>query len=157
MRIGFGYDVHRLVENRPLIIGGVTIPYIKGLLGHSDADVLIHAIIDSLFGAAALGDIGTHFPDSDPRYKGICSMDLLKICCQKLRDADFSISNIDTVVVLQQPKLAPHIEDIRQNLSQIMQLDISQVSVKAKTEEKLGFTGDGSGVAAYSVALIKKD
>ena len=157
MRIGFGYDVHRLVENRPLIIGGVTIPYIKGLLGYSDADVLAHAIIDSLFGAAALGDIGTHFPDSDPSYKGVCSMDLLKICCQKLRDADFSISNIDTVVVLQHPKLAPHIEDIRRNLSQIMQLDISQVSVKAKTEEKLGFTGDGSGVAAYSVALIKKD
>ena len=156
MRIGFGYDVHRLVEGRALILGGVEIPYEKGLLGHSDADVLTHAIIDSLFGAAALGDIGTHFPDSDPRYKGACSIKLLEHCCGILRDEGYRIVNIDTSTVIQAPKLAPHVKTIRENIAKAAGINIDQVSIKAKTEEHLGFTGDGSGVKAYSVALIEK-
>ena len=156
MRIGFGYDVHRLTEGRAFILGGVEIPYEKGLLGHSDADVLTHAIIDSLFGAAALGDIGTHFPDTDDRYKGACSIKLLEECCRIIKDAGYRISNIDTTTVAQAPKLAPHIDAIRASLAKAMGIEIDRISVKAKTEERLGFTGDGSGVKAYSVALIEK-
>ena len=156
MRIGFGYDVHRLVENRQLILGGVVLPYEKGLLGHSDADVLTHAVIDALFGAAALGDIGTHFPDTDNAYKGADSIELLQICCSILEENGYSVSNIDSVVVAQAPKLAPYIADIRKNIADAAKIDIGQVSVKAKTEEKLGFTGDGSGMASYAVALIEK-
>ncbi len=156
MRVGFGYDVHRLTDGRPLILGGIEIPYEKGLLGHSDADVLTHAIIDSLFGAAALGDIGTHFPDSDMKYKGACSIDLLKHCCNMLRDAGYEISNIDTVTVAQAPKLAPYVAAIAESIANAAKIDVNKVSVKAKTEENLGFTGDGSGIKAYSVALIKK-
>ena len=156
MRIGFGYDVHRLVEGRPLILGGVTIPYDKGLLGHSDADVLTHAIIDSLFGAAALGDIGTHFPDTDERYKGACSIKLLGHCCNMLNEAGYRIVNIDTSTVIQAPKLAPHISAIRESIALAAGINTDQVSIKAKTEEHLGFTGDGSGVKAYAVTLIEK-
>ena len=156
MRVGFGYDVHRLADDRPLIIGGVEIPYEKGLLGHSDADVLTHAIIDSLFGAAAMGDIGTHFPDTDMKYKGACSIDLLKHCCRIVREQGYEISNIDTVTVAQAPKLAPYVADIRRSIANAANLNETQVSIKAKTEEKLGFTGDGSGIKADSVALIEK-
>ena len=156
MRIGFGYDVHRFTEGRPLILGGVTLPYEKGLLGHSDADVLTHAIIDSLFGAAALGDIGSHFPDTDAKYKGACSIDLLKQCCRELREAGYEISNIDTVTVIQSPKLAPYVSRIQQSIAAAAGIGTDQVSVKAKTEERLGYTRDGSGVKAYSVALVEK-
>lgn len=156
-RIGHGYDVHQLVEGRKLIIGGVDIPYEKGLFGHSDADVLVHAVIDSLFGAAALGDIGTHFPDTSPEYKGADSIELLKASCNILYGRGYSISNIDATVIAQRPKLKPYINDMRKNIADAMGIDIDCVSVKATTEEKLGFTGRMEGISAHCVALINCD
>ena len=155
MRIGQGYDVHRLVEGRKLILGGVDIPYEKGLLGHSDADVLVHAVMDALLGAAAMGDIGKLFPDTDPRYEGADSLTLLREVCARLRDAGFEPGNIDATVIAQAPKLAPHIEAMRRNIAAAAGMDVSRVSVKATTEERLGFTGEGLGIAAQAVALIE--
>ena len=155
MRIGHGYDVHRLTEGRRLILGGVDIPYKVGLLGHSDADVLLHAISDSLLGAAALGDIGKLFPDNDERYKDADSLKLLHQVGIRLRSAGYSISNIDATVIAQAPKLAPHIPLMRSNIARVLGIDVSAVSVKATTEEHLGFTGDGSGIAAHAVCLIE--
>ena len=155
LRIGHGYDVHRLVEGRKLILGGVEIPYEKGLLGHSDADVLVHAVMDALLGAAALGDIGGHFPDSDPRYEGADSLALLREVCRILREAGFEPGNVDATIVAQAPKLAPHIPAMRRNIAAAAAMDISRVSVKATTEERLGFTGEGMGIAAQAVALIE--
>ena len=154
MRIGIGYDMHRLVPDRRLIIGGADIPYEKGLLGHSDADVLAHAIIDALFGAAALGDIGRHFPDTDPKYKGADSMVLLGEACRLIDEAGYSIINIDTNVIIQAPKMAPHIEAIRARLAEVMGVDVGVVSVKAKTNEKLDSVGQGEGVIAQAVCLL---
>lgn len=156
MRIGHGYDVHRLVEGRDLILGGVKIEYEKGLLGHSDADVLLHAISDALLGAAALGDIGKHFPDNDPTYKGADSLVLLGRVAKLIASHGYRVGNIDATVIAQAPKLAPHIEKMRQNIAGALDTDISNVSVKATTEEKLGFTGDGSGISAHAVCLIEK-
>ena len=156
IRVGLGYDVHKLVEGRKLILGGVDIPYEKGLLGHSDADVLLHAITDALFGAAALGDIGSHFPDTDPRYKGADSLKLLEACGTELREYGWKIGNIDAVIVAQRPKLLPYVPQMRENIARVLGIDISQVSVKGKTEEGLGFTGEGLGIAARAVALIEK-
>lgn len=153
-RIGHGYDVHRLVPGRRLVLGGVDIPFEKGLLGHSDADVLVHAVMDALLGAAALGDIGKLFPDSDPAYSGADSLKLLSAVCEKLRLAGFEAVNVDATVVAQSPRLAPHIEDMRRNIARAMGTDVSRVSVKATTEEHLGFTGSGEGIAAHAVALI---
>lgn len=155
MRIGMGYDVHKLVEDRKLILGGVDIPYEKGLLGHSDADVLVHAIMDSLLGAAALGDIGKHFPDTDPKYKGADSMLLLKHVAELLDANNYVIGNIDATIIAQKPKLAPYIQTMRENISRVLCIDINQVNVKATTEEGLGFTGDGSGISAQSIALLE--
>ena len=143
MRVGYGYDVHRLVEGRKLILGGVEIPYEKGLLGHSDADVLLHAITDALFGAAALGDIGKHFPDTDPAYCGADSLVLLKKCGEELAEHGWRIENIDSTVVAQRPKLAPYIDAMRERIAEALGIHVSQVSVKGKTEEGLGFTGSG--------------
>ena len=152
IRIGHGYDVHRFAEERKLILGGVEIEYEKGLLGHSDADVLCHAVSDALLGALALGDIGKHFPDTDPRYKGADSIELLKHCVSLLRE--YKVSNIDATVIAQKPKLAPHIDAMRKNLADAMGIDISRVSIKATTEEKLGFTGRLEGISAHCVALV---
>lgn len=154
MRIGHGYDVHRLVKGRALILGGVTIPYEKGLLGHSDADVLTHAVMDALLGAAALGDIGRHFPDSDPAYKGADSLALAREVASKLAAAGWQLGNLDATVLCQAPKLAPHIPAMRQNLADALGVSAGQVSVKATTEEHLGFTGAGEGIAAHAVALL---
>ena len=156
LRIGEGYDVHRLIEGRKLIIGGVEIPYEKGLLGHSDADVLLHALMDALLGAAALGDIGKLFPDSEEQYRGISSMTLLREVKKALDGAGFGILNVDATVIAQAPKLAPHREAMRKNIADALELELSRVSVKASTEEGLGFTGDGSGMAAKAVALLYK-
>ena len=153
-RIGHGYDVHRLTPGRRLILGGVDIPYEKGLLGHSDADVLAHAISDALLGAAALGDIGHLFPDNDDRFLGADSMLLLTEVCRVVRKAGYEIGNIDATILAQAPKLAPHIADMRQNIAKACGVDVSHISVKATTEEKLGFTGSGEGMAAHAVALI---
>ena len=153
-RIGHGYDVHRLVEGRRLILGGVDIAWERGLLGHSDADVLVHAVMDALLGAAALGDIGKLFPDTDSEYAGADSLKLLAEVMRRLRAAGFEVSNIDATVVAQRPKLAPHIDALRENIARAAALAPSQVSVKATTEEKLGFTGEGLGIAAHAVALI---
>ena len=155
MRVGMGYDVHRLVEERRLILGGVEIPYEKGLLGHSDADVLLHAIMDAMLGAAALGDIGRHFPDTDPAYKGADSMVLLQACREKLRAAGYRVHNLDALICAQAPKMAPHIETMRANIARALQLDVDAVNVKATTTERLGFVGDGSGISAYAVCLLK--
>lgn len=155
MRIGTGYDVHRLVEGRRLILGGVDIPYERGLLGHSDADVLVHAVMDALLGAAAMGDIGALFPDSDPRYEGADSLELLREVCRRLRAAGHEPVNVDATIVAQAPKLAPHIPAMRGNIAAAMGLDVSRVSVKATTEERLGFTGEGLGMAAQAAALIE--
>lgn len=154
MRIGQGYDVHRLVEERRLILGGVVVPYEKGLLGHSDADVLTHAIMDALLGAAALGDIGQHFPDKDPQYAGADSIGLLRRVVRLLAERGYRIGNVDCTVVAQRPKLAPYIPDMRARLAEAMELPLDRVSVKATTEEKLGFTGEGLGIAAQAVALL---
>ena len=154
MRIGHGYDVHKLVEGRDLILGGVKIEYEKGLLGHSDADVLLHAVSDSLLGAAALGDIGVHFPDTDPAYKGADSLELLRVVGEKVKIAGFKVSNIDVTMIAQRPKLKDHIPTMRENIARVLSLDIRQVNVKATTEEHLGFTGDGSGMACHAVCLL---
>ena len=155
MRIGQGYDVHRLVEGRKLILGGVEIPYEKGLLGHSDADVLTHALMDALLGAAGLGDIGQHFPDHDDRYLGADSLELLRQVCAMLADRSFRIVNADVTVIAQRPKLAVFIPAMRERLAEVMGLSTGDVNVKATTEEKLGFTGEGLGIAAHAVALIE--
>lgn len=153
-RIGTGFDVHALVLGRPLIIGGVTIPYDKGLLGHSDADVLLHAITDALFGAAGLGDIGRHFPDTDERYRGADSRLLLRECVQKVRAVGWIIGNIDATIIAQAPKMAPHIPAMQAHIAEDCGLDVTQVNIKAKTTEQLGFTGRGEGIAAEAVALL---
>ena len=154
MRIGMGYDVHRLTEGRKLILGGVEIPWEKGLLGHSDADVLLHAVMDALLGAAALGDIGTHFPDTDPAYEGISSLRLLEQVGALLEENLFLVENIDATIIAQAPKMRPHIEAMRKNIADALKIDISQVSVKATTEEGLGFTGTGEGISAQAVCLL---
>lgn len=154
MRIGTGYDVHKLVEGRRLIMGGVDIPYEKGLLGHSDADVLLHAIMDALLGAAALGDIGGHFPDTDEKYKGADSLMLMREVRRILEENGFGIVNVDSTIIAQAPKMKPHIGQMRQNIADALQLDVSCVSVKATTEEHLGFTGRGEGISAQAVCLI---
>lgn len=155
MRIGLGYDVHRLVEGRDLIIGGVNIPYEKGLLGHSDADVLLHAIIDSLLGASALGDIGKHFPDTDPRFKGISSIKLLKEVGKLLSVNGYSINNIDATIIAQKPKMAPFIQQMRENIANALNINLNQINVKATTEEGLGFTGNGEGISSQSICLLQ--
>ncbi len=156
MRIGHGYDVHRLVPERRLILGGVEIPFEKGLLGHSDADVLTHALTDALLGAAALGDIGKLFPDRDPAYEGADSVELLREVVRLLRENGFRVGNVDCTVIAQRPRLAPHIPAMRRRLAEAMEIGPERVSVKATTEEGLGFSGDGSGVAAHAVALIEE-
>lgn len=155
MRVGMGYDVHRLAAERKLILGGVEIPYEKGLLGHSDADVLLHAIMDALLGAAALGDIGKHFPDTDPAYEGISSLELLKKVGELLKDHAYFIGNIDATVIAQRPKLAPYREQMRKNIADTLGIEIDQVSVKATTEEGLGFTGTGEGISAQAICLLE--
>ena len=157
MRIGQGYDVHRLVEGRDLVLGGVKIPYEKGLLGHSDADVLLHAIADALLGAAALGDIGRHFPDTDERFKGVDSMKLLAEVVRLVREKGYRVGNVDATIVAQAPKLAPYIEEMTENIARVLGVGKDQVNVKATTEERLGFTGSGEGMSAYAVAGIEKD
>lgn len=154
MRIGMGYDVHRLTEGRELIIGGVKIPYEKGLLGHSDADVLLHAIMDALLGAAALGDIGKHFPDTDSAYKGISSLKLLSQVGKLLEENFFLIENIDATIIAQAPKMRPHIDEMRKNIAEGLGIDISQVNVKATTEEGLGFTGTGEGISSQAICML---
>ena len=156
LRVGHGYDVHRLVEGRALILGGVTVPFDRGLLGHSDADVLTHAVMDALLGAAALGDIGQLFPDSDAAYAGADSIALLERVTALLREHGWQVGNVDATVVAQAPKLAPYIREMRRRLAEAMGLDVDCVSVKATTEEKLGFTGSGEGMAAHAVALIER-
>lgn len=155
IRIGHGYDVHRLVENRKLILGGVEIPFERGLLGHSDADVLLHAISDALLGAVALGDIGKHFPDTDPRYAGADSMLLLKEVVQLVRNEGYQVGNLDATILCQRPKLAGFIAAMRENIAACCEIPVSDVSVKATTEEKLGFTGSGEGIAVHAVALLE--
>ena len=154
MRIGMGYDVHKLTEGRKLIIGGVEIPYEKGLLGHSDADVLLHAIMDALLGAAALGDIGKHFPDTDPAYKGISSLKLLEHVGALLEEHYFLIENIDATIIAQAPKMRPFIDMMRKNIADTLHIDLSQVNVKATTEEGLGFTGSGEGISSQAICLL---
>ncbi|MDI9242743.1 2-C-methyl-D-erythritol 2,4-cyclodiphosphate synthase [Fusibacillus kribbianus] len=155
MRIGMGYDVHRLTEGRDLILGGVKIPYEKGLLGHSDADVLLHAIMDAILGAAALGDIGKHFPDTDEAYRGISSLKLLEKVGEFLEEHMYFVGNIDATVIAQRPKLAPYREEMRKNIADALHISVNQVSVKATTEEGLGFTGTGEGISAQAVALLE--
>jgi len=154
MRIGMGYDVHRLVEGRDMIIGGVKIPYEKGLLGHSDADVLLHAIMDALLGAAALGDIGKHFPDTDPAYKGISSVTLLERVGELLEENNFLIENIDATIIAQAPKMRPYIDSMRENIAKALRIYINQVNVKATTEEGLGFTGTGEGISSQAICML---
>ncbi len=157
MRVGMGYDVHRLVKDRKLILGGVEIPFEKGLLGHSDADVLLHAVMDAMLGAAAMGDIGMHFPDTDERYRGISSMELLEDVSVMLRKGGMRVENIDATVIAQRPKLLPYCGQMRENIAEVLGLKIGQVSVKATTEEGLGFTGKGKGIAAQAVCLLQED
>lgn len=154
MRIGTGYDVHKLVEDRKLILGGVEIPYEKGLLGHSDADVLIHAIMDAILGAAALGDIGKHFPDNDDAYKGISSIVLLKKVTEIIKKEGYEIGNIDSTIIAQRPKLAMYIPAMRENIANALEISVSQVNVKATTEEGLGFTGEGLGIASQAICML---
>lgn len=156
MRVGMGYDVHRLTEGRKLILGGVEIPYEKGLLGHSDADVLLHAIMDALLGAAALGDIGRHFPDTDPDYEGASSLKLLEHVRGLLDDNGYIIENIDATIIAQRPKMSPHIEEMRQNIASTLGIEKDQVNIKATTEEGLGFTGSGEGISSQAVCAIEK-
>ncbi|MBQ3054099.1 MAG: 2-C-methyl-D-erythritol 2,4-cyclodiphosphate synthase [Clostridia bacterium] len=157
MRIGNGFDVHRLEQGRPLIMGGVEIPYDKGLLGHSDADVLVHSIMDGMLGALALGDIGQHFPDSDPQYKGISSISLLEKVNKLILNYGYKVGNIDSIICAQNPKFAPHINKMRENISQAIGVDVKQVSVKATTTEKLGFEGRGEGISAYAVVILEEE
>jgi 2-C-methyl-D-erythritol 2,4-cyclodiphosphate synthase len=154
-RVGSGYDVHQLVPNRKLILGGVAIPYDKGLLGHSDADVLCHAVCDALLGAAALGDIGMYFPDTDSRYKNISSLELLTACVQKVQSLDYIIGNIDCIIIAQSPRMSPYIQEMRNKLKATMAITLEQINIKATTTEKLGFIGAGEGIAAQCVALIQ--
>ena len=156
MRVGMGYDVHRLTENRELILGGVKIPWEKGLLGHSDADVLIHAIMDALLGAVALGDIGQHFPDTDPAYEGISSVKLLEHVAALLDEKGYGVGNIDAVIIAQKPKMAPHIPQMKENIATALHMDPAQLNIKATTEEKLGFTGREEGIASQAVCLLYK-
>ena len=156
MRVGMGYDVHRLAAGRKLIIGGVEIPYEKGLLGHSDADVLLHAIMDALLGAAALGDIGKHFPDTDPEYEGISSIKLLEYVGRLLDEGGYVIENIDATIIAQRPKMRPHIDQMRENIAAALNIETEQVNVKATTEEGLGFTGTGEGIASQAVCAVEK-
>ena len=156
-RFGMGYDVHRLVEGRKLILGGVEIPWEKGLLGHSDADVLLHAVADALLGAAALGDIGKHFPDADDQFKGADSMKLLAEVARLVREKGYTVGNVDATIVAQAPKLAPHIEKMAENIAGVLGVERDSVNVKATTEERLGFTGSGEGMSAYAVAGIEKE
>ena len=156
MRIGHGYDVHRLVEGRDLILGGMRIAYEKGLDGHSDADVLVHAVMDALLGAAGLGDIGKLFPDNDPQYKGISSMKLLKVVRQRIEEKGYRVSNIDVTMIAQQPKLRPYISQMEMNIAVMLGIDGDRVNIKATTEERLGFTGDGSGMACHAVCLLEE-
>ena len=156
MRIGHGYDVHKLVEDRDLILGGVKIPHTQGLLGHSDADVLLHAVSDALLGAAGLGDIGKHFPDTDPQYKGADSLELLRIVGKKVADAGYRVSNIDVTMIAQRPKLRPHIPQMEENIAAAVGIDVNRVNVKATTEEGLGFTGGYLGMACHAVCLLEE-
>ena len=156
MRIGHGHDVHRLVEGRPLVLGGVTVPWKLGLLGHSDADVLTHAVMDALLGAAGLGDIGRHFPDHDPAYRGISSITLLRQVAALLRERQLAVGNVDATIVAQQPKLAPYLTGMRRNLAVCLGVAEDRINLKATTEEGLGFTGTGQGMAAHAVALLKE-
>ncbi len=155
MRVGMGYDVHKLTEGRDLILGGVKIPYEKGLLGHSDADVLLHAIMDALLGAAALGDIGKHFPDTDPNYKGISSIRLLEHVGKLIDEKLYVIGNIDATIIAQRPKMAPHIEKMRENVAEALHIDVDQINIKATTEEGLGFTGSGEGISSQAIACLE--
>ena len=154
MRVGMGYDVHKLVEGRKLILGGVEIPYEKGLLGHSDADVMLHAVMDALLGAAALGDIGLHFPDTDPKYKGASSIKLLEHVGGLLEENGYVIENIDATIIAQAPKMRPYIDTMRENIAHALKIDISQVNVKATTEEGLGFTGEGLGISSQAICML---
>lgn len=154
MRIGQGYDVHRLVEGRELVIGGVKIDHPLGLLGHSDADVLLHAISDAILGAAALGDIGAHFPDTDPQYKGADSLKLLRLCSEKIKAKGYKVINVDATIIAQAPKMRPHIDEMRKNIAKALSIDVDCVNVKATTEEKLGFTGRCEGISSSAVCLI---
>lgn len=156
MRVGMGYDVHKLTKDRDLILGGVKIPWEKGLLGHSDADVLIHAVMDALLGAAALGDIGKHFPDTDPAYKGISSVKLLSHVMELLKENGFSVGNVDAVIIAQKPKMAPHIPQMKKNLAEAMGISENRVNIKATTEEGLGFTGREEGIASQAVCLLEE-
>ena len=156
MRIGHGYDVHRLVEGRDLILGGVKIPHTLGLLGHSDADVLLHAVSDALLGAAGLGDIGKHFPDTDPQYKGADSLELLRVVGLKVAAAGYRVSNIDVTMIAQKPKLRPHIETMERNIASALGMDVSRINVKATTEEPLSFTGREEGMACHAVCLLEE-
>lgn len=156
MRIGHGYDVHRLTEGRTLILGGVNIPYERGLDGHSDADVLLHAVMDALLGAAALGDIGRHFPDTDPRYKGADSRALLRHVVKLIHEKGYGLGNLDVTVIAQAPKLAPHLEKMRENLASDLETDPDNINIKATTEERLGFTGQGQGMACHAVCLLER-
>ncbi len=155
MRVGMGYDVHKLVEGRKLIPGGVEIPYEKGLLGHSDADVMLHAVMDALLGAAALGDIGLHFPDTDPKYKGASSIKLLEHVGRLLEENGYVIENIDATIIAQRPKMRPHIDQMRENMAKALKIDVDQINVKATTEEGLGFTGSGEGISSRRSVQLK--
>ena len=156
MRVGLGYDVHKLVEGRDVILGGVKIPYEKGLLGHSDADVLVHAIMDALLGAAAMGDIGKHFPDTDPAYKGADSLKLLEHVGRLLDENLYVIENIDATIIAQRPKMAPHIQTMRENVARVLGIEVDQINIKATTEEGLGFTGTGEGISSQAICAIEK-
>ena len=155
MRIGHGYDVHKLSKGRKLILGGVEVPYNAGLLGHSDADVLVHAIMDALLGAAGLGDIGKHFPDTDPKYKNISSLKLLEHVCRLLKEKNYEIENIDATIIAQSPKLSSYIDKMKSNISSVCSIDLEQINIKATTEEGLGFTGENRGISAHAVGLLK--
>ncbi|AMP21076.1 2-C-methyl-D-erythritol 2,4-cyclodiphosphate synthase [endosymbiont 'TC1' of Trimyema compressum] len=157
MKVGIGYDVHALVEDRPLILGGVTIPYCKGLAGHSDADVLIHTIMDALLGALGIGDIGTHFPDTDQTYKGADSLDLLGLVFKMLVEEKYVIGNIDAIIIAEKPKMAPYIETMKEKIADVLQIENSKINIKATTEEGLGFTGKGEGIACKAICLIEKE
>lgn len=156
MRVGLGYDVHQLVEDRKLILGGVEIPFEKGLLGHSDADVLVHALMDAMLGAMGMGDIGQHFPDNDPAYKGADSMKLLEVCRDKIAEKGYGVYNLDVTICAQAPKMAPYLQNMRQNIAETLGIDMDMVNIKATTTEHLGFVGDGKGMSAYATCLLEE-